>query len=65
MDSTSAEGYKTIRGLNKFNLVWQNFDKIKTIKPEQNIGIRITVTKEILYNLQDTINFFLNKGVNY
>lgn len=65
MDATSAEGYKTIRGLNKFNLVWQNFDKIKTIKPEQNIGIRITVTKEILYNLEDSINFFLNKGVDY
>ncbi|WP_375664377.1 radical SAM protein, partial [Bartonella sp. CL50QHWL] len=54
MDSTSVQGYYDIRGANKFDRVWKNIETVKNLQPLQSIGIRATVTKEILENI---INF--------
>ncbi|WP_273718918.1 MULTISPECIES: radical SAM protein [Bartonella] len=65
MDSTSIQGYYDIRGANKFDRVWKNIETVKNLQPLQSIGIRATVTKEILENIINFIDFCISKDVDY
>lgn len=65
MDSISVQGYYDIRRANKFDRVWKNIETVKNLQPLQSIGIRATVTKEILENIINFIDFCISKDVDY
>lgn len=51
--------------MNKFDRVWKNIETVKNPQPLQSIGIRATVTKEILENIIHFIDFCISKDVHY
>lgn len=65
MDATDRETYKLIRGADKFELVWQNIQRIKDVNPNQSIGARVTLTTNFLNDLKQSISFLLERGVDF
>ncbi|WP_341665660.1 radical SAM protein [Vibrio sp.] len=65
MDGIDAPSYKRIRGTNKFDRVWANIKRLKTLNPEQNIGIRTTLTSVVTNNLMDYLTFIDSSPIDY
>lgn len=56
IDGFSPEEYKQIRGINKFETVCNNIIEFKKYSPETIVGIRVTLTKYTLNQLDKLID---------
>lgn len=55
MDASDPESYLAVRGINKYDQVWQNISEFIKYSPKTEVGIRLTLNKFNLFKLTKII----------
>ncbi len=64
MDGHDDLTYKKIRGIDSYSKVWENIRNFKKLYPKIHIGIRVTLTRYNLFQLDKIVNHALDNGVS-